>query len=299
MDNLFSNKEEHFGPIWFIPGKNKGRYPYCHSLYIEEDQILIDPSSNKKRLLELSKGPGVKEIWLSHAHEDHLMYLSLFKDKQIAMSKADSYALQDLEHLFDAYDVEEKDKPSWTEFFQRIIKFKPVKVDKYLKQNNELQLKSGPVKIIATPGHTPGNLSFYFKNQNLLFSGDYDLSDFGPWYGDANSCLYSTIDSVNKLSEINADTCIVSHEKGIFKNVSKLIWDNYLGVISERENKLLELLKTPKNIKNIISQNIVYGKPGKEKGYFDFGEKAIMTKHLDKLIKTGRVYKDREIYYKC
>ena len=37
--------EKHFGPIWFIPGENKGKYPFCHSIYIEGPGILIDPAS--------------------------------------------------------------------------------------------------------------------------------------------------------------------------------------------------------------------------------------------------------------
>ena len=27
--------EQNFGPVRIIPGPNKGRYPYCHSVYIE------------------------------------------------------------------------------------------------------------------------------------------------------------------------------------------------------------------------------------------------------------------------
>ena len=33
--------EKHFGPIWFIPGDNEGKYPFCHSIYIEGPGILI------------------------------------------------------------------------------------------------------------------------------------------------------------------------------------------------------------------------------------------------------------------
>ena len=39
-----------FGPLKVIPGKNQGRYPYCHSIYIEEAGVLIDPGSDRERL---------------------------------------------------------------------------------------------------------------------------------------------------------------------------------------------------------------------------------------------------------
>jgi len=43
-------EEKHFGPVWFIPGENKGKYPFCHSVYIEGECILIDPASDRNRL---------------------------------------------------------------------------------------------------------------------------------------------------------------------------------------------------------------------------------------------------------
>jgi hypothetical protein len=29
-----------WGPVSVLPGKNQGRYPYCHSIYIEEAGVL-------------------------------------------------------------------------------------------------------------------------------------------------------------------------------------------------------------------------------------------------------------------
>ena len=45
-------EERKFGPVWFIPGERNGKYPYCHSLYIEGEGggILIDASSDRERL---------------------------------------------------------------------------------------------------------------------------------------------------------------------------------------------------------------------------------------------------------
>ena len=53
-------KETHFGPVLFIPGENNGKYPNCHSIYIEGDKVLIDPASDRERLVQLRKDPGVK-----------------------------------------------------------------------------------------------------------------------------------------------------------------------------------------------------------------------------------------------
>jgi hypothetical protein len=51
-------RERLFGPICFIPGKNKGKYPYCHSLFIEGAGILIDPASDRERLTRAVNTPA-------------------------------------------------------------------------------------------------------------------------------------------------------------------------------------------------------------------------------------------------
>jgi glyoxylase-like metal-dependent hydrolase (beta-lactamase superfamily II) len=62
-----------------------------------------------------------------------------------------------------------------------------------------LDLGSLKVKLVATPGHTPGHLSFFFPDEESLFLGDYDLTTFGPWYGDVYSGIEQTITSLRKL----------------------------------------------------------------------------------------------------
>jgi glyoxylase-like metal-dependent hydrolase (beta-lactamase superfamily II) len=71
-------QERHVGPIWFIPGDNNGIYPNCHSIYLEGDGIVVDPGSDRLRLMALKKDPGVREVWLTHWHEDHTVHLDLF-----------------------------------------------------------------------------------------------------------------------------------------------------------------------------------------------------------------------------
>lgn len=96
-----------FGPVWFVPGRNRGKYPHCHSVYIEGAGVLIDPASDHAILSELRQGPGVKEIWLSHWHEDHLTYLEIFEDLPFKVSQKDAPPLADLETFLDWYEMDE------------------------------------------------------------------------------------------------------------------------------------------------------------------------------------------------
>jgi len=65
--------------------------------------VLIDPSSDRKRLTHIRDVHGVREIWLSHWHEDHFMHLVLFDDLPLCISEPDAPPLADLDLLLDWY----------------------------------------------------------------------------------------------------------------------------------------------------------------------------------------------------
>jgi len=292
-------EEKHFGPVWFIPGKNSGKYPYCHSIYIEDAGVLIDPASDKERLIELRKQSGVKEIWLSHWHEDHFMHLDLFDDLPFCIMEQDAIPLSDIEILMDSYGVDEEYREFWRPLYHEVFHFRPRKPARFLQDGAVMDLGSITVNVMNTPGHTPGHVAFFFQEIGLLYMADYDLSNFGPWYGDAESSIEKTIASVRRLQRIPATTWITSHEQGLFEEDPGELWDRYLGVIDVREQKLLQLLEKPKTFQEIIEACIIYGKPRKPAYFFEFGEKAHMRKHLEQLIRNGTVAMRNGRYFSC
>jgi glyoxylase-like metal-dependent hydrolase (beta-lactamase superfamily II) len=292
-------EERRFGPVWFIPGERDGKYPYCHSLYIEKEGILIDPSSDRERLARLREDPGVKAVWLSHWHEDHLMHLGLFHDLPLWTSEEDAPPLSDLEIFLDWYGMEDKDglhRSEFRKFMEEQFNFRPRKPDRFLRGGETLPFGSVTVEVIAAPGHTPGNLAFHFKEPGVLFLGDYDLTPFGPWYGDVYSSIEDTMASIEHLRQVPARVWITGHEQGVFEQEPGRLWDEYVNVILQREEKLLSLLSQPRDRQEIIEAWIVYGKPREPKYLFEFGEWAIMEKHLERLIRQGRVTHEQERY---
>ena len=126
--------------------------------------------------------------------------------------------------------------------------------------------------------------------------GDYDLTPFGPWYGDLYSDIEATITSVNHLRRIPARVWVASHEYGVFEFDPEDLWDRYLAVIDEREIRLLDFLGTPRNMAEIVDASIVYGKKGEPKQFYEFGERALMGKHLDRLMSRGMVVCEGDTY---
>jgi glyoxylase-like metal-dependent hydrolase (beta-lactamase superfamily II) len=289
-------EEQHFGPVWFIPGENQGKYPFCHSLYIEEAGILIDPASNRERLLQLRQDQGVKMVWLSHAHEDHLMHLDLFDDLPLWISDKDSPPLSSLEIFLDSYGMDNDFRKYWRQRFKEEFHFKPRKPTQFLQGGQVIDLGMVTVEVISTPGHTPGHLAFFFRGPKVLFLGDYDLTRFGPWYGDVHASIEETIDSVNRLKRISAEVFLTSHEAGVFMGDPGKLWDDYLSVIYERERRLLEYLIEPRTLEEIVRAWLVYGRQREPKGFFEFGERALMKKHLERLIRSGSVFQEEGRY---
>ncbi len=282
--------EHTFGAIRFIPGGNRGRYPCCHSIYIAGAGVLIDPASDRERLARLRGEEGVREVWLSHWHEDHFTHLDLFDDLPLRVSAPDAPMLSGMEQFLDGYGI---DRPDHRAFWRRVLTeqfhFKPRTPSAYLSGGQVVDLGPVTVEILETPGHTPGHLAFLFREEAVLFMGDYDLTAFGPWYGDTLSSIPQTIASVERLRQVPARVRLTGHEKGIFETEPGDLWERYLGVIAVREARLLELLAEPKTLEEIAGAWIVYGRPRDPVEFFAFGEQAIMKKHLEQLTAQGRV----------
>jgi glyoxylase-like metal-dependent hydrolase (beta-lactamase superfamily II) len=154
------------------------------------------------------------------------------------------------------------------------------------------------VEVIHTPGHTPGHLAFFFEEPKVLFMGDYDLTAFGPWYGDRYSSIQKTITSIERLRQIPARVWLACHESGVFEVEPGALWDQYLDVIKEREEKLLKLLALPRKMEEIVEASIVYGRPREPKALFELGESLTMKKHLEKLIEESRVLQEGDRFFK-
>ena len=287
-----------WGPVNFIPGPNSGKYPYCHSLYIQgERKVIIDPASDREQLQALLDGPGVDLVWLSHVHEDHFMHLDLFKDKELWVGAPDAPALADLDVFLDFYGVlGGEERGFWKEIMLTQFNYQPRSVQRTFQDGEVIDLGGVTVEVLATPGHTQGHFSFYFREQELLFLGDYDLTKFGPWYGDHFSDLEATITSINRLRQCPARAWVAAHEQGVFEEEPGDLWDRYLKVIDDREAKLVDLLEQPRTMAEIIDARIMYRKKREPKEFYDFGERGHMIKHLERLMAQGRVALEGETY---
>ncbi|WP_254530525.1 MBL fold metallo-hydrolase [Natrinema gelatinilyticum] len=56
-------------------------------------------------------------------------------------------------------------------------RYTPVEVDLELMAGARISTLAGPMEVVATPGHSPGHISLYFPDGNLLIAGDALVAD--------------------------------------------------------------------------------------------------------------------------
>jgi len=299
MPPEFQSKK--FGPVHFIPAAGKGKYPYSNSVYVEGAGVLIDTGAGREALAALKDGPGVREVWLTHWHEDHIAGLDLFEDLPLHQMEIEAEALAGVEHFLDWYGIESEEfRDYWRKSLVEDFHYRPRRATSFFKPGEIIDLGGCSVEVILTPGHTPGCTSFFFRDEGVLFMTDYDLTRFGPWYGDRDSSIDATIASLERLRKMPARVWLTSHEGGCFQEGQddiRALFDGYLDVIDQREEKLLEYLRSaPHTMAEIVGQCIVYRKPREPRAFFEWGEKAIISKHLDRLVQRGKVAFEDERY---
>jgi len=259
-------------------------------------RLLIDPASNRDRLARISATLGVDAVMLSHWHEDHFMHLDLFDDKPLWISTEDVEPLLSLDNFLDAYGMQGEERESWINTMCEAFHFKPRVPHRVIHGGEVIDLGGVTLEVVPTPGHTPGHCALYFREEEILFLGDYDLTSFGPWYGDVNSDIDQLLASAEKLRSMQARTWLASHKNGVFITNPEELWDPYINVVHQRDQKLMDLLKEPRTMADVIDARIVYKKKREPKEFFDFGERAIMGKHLERMIKNGHVTFDGKAY---
>lgn len=168
-------------------------------------RVVHDPSCSLQKLTDLKQRDGVDQVWLSHWHEDHIGFLNLFDGCGLRISESDFPPLTDMEIFLDWYGIQEKNlREFWKNVIVNQFNYRPRREALFLQDGNVIDLGSLKVQVIRLAGHTPGHLSFFFPDEAVLFLGDYDLTSFGPWYGDLYSSIEQTIASIHKLKSIPA-----------------------------------------------------------------------------------------------
>ena len=135
------------------------------------EAVIIDPGDRADILIKDWKDRNwhPQAVLLTHGHFDHIGGCEELK------AAADAYAGEHGENPVKIY-AGEAEKKFLLDTKSNLSKDmgRPVTVtaDVYLKDGEELDLDGIRIKVLATPGHTAGGVSYYFPERGFLICGD-------------------------------------------------------------------------------------------------------------------------------
>ncbi|MFX1474156.1 MAG: MBL fold metallo-hydrolase [Promethearchaeota archaeon] len=280
--------------IYLVPGGNKGRFPYSHSvLIVDNETVLIDTGCGIETLKQIRKEYRIDYVINSHTHIDHIAGNWLFQDKPLFVPEQGFTSRGSLVKLSQRF-VNEPLGPRWRKFAREILGVRDCEpTDSY---NEDTRFSFGEVTLtpIYTPGHTIDHYCFLEETERILFSFDYDLTSF-PWYGHAESSLADFRSSVKRLKALSPKIVVSSH-KGIITEDIGARFDAFYNKLDERNERILSLLGSGKTVEQLVDHAPIYGRFPYVKSLLRYWEAVMILKHLEELEKEGRVQRQGESY---
>lgn len=113
----------------------------CYFLISDKEAVILDPGPGIKKVLEEIKKEKVKVKYIinTHYHLDHTA-----GNKAIKKETGAEILIHEAERKY--------------------FKFSGIKVDRFLKDGDEIKIKNEILKVIHTPGHTKGSICLLGEN---------------------------------------------------------------------------------------------------------------------------------------
>jgi len=283
--------------IFLVCGKNNGKFPYSHSiLIVDEDIVLIDSGCGISTLKNIKKDYKINYVVNSHTHPDHSAGNWLFNKTPIYVPKEGIETSGNIIALSERF-VNKRLAPVWREFVKKEMNFRSCKPTYSYDERMKFDFGETKLEAIYTPGHTVDHYCFFERKEGILFSFDYDLTNF-PWYGHEESSLIEFKKSVKKLMALCPKIVVSSHRGIIDKNVHKE-FENYLKIIEDRNRKIFSLINERKCIDQILRTAPIYGRYPYAKQLLRYWEKQMVKKHLELLKLEGKIKRKGKFYVKA
>ena len=178
----------------------------------------------------------VSHILITHAHLDHSGSLAFLKKATGAKVVASATE----------QDYIRGDKKLWQmnregisgKLFKAVLfiaetffyTFQPAAVDIACAGGEKIDWDGG-IQVIATPGHSPGSLSYYVPDKGIVFTGDALSGVPEPRLPPRSGCAdyRQALESVKKLAPLIINICCFGHGKPVIRGadgvIKKLIAD--------------------------------------------------------------------------
>jgi glyoxylase-like metal-dependent hydrolase (beta-lactamase superfamily II) len=253
---------------------------FCYLLKDGRDVILIDTGWNtddsyavlKENLQKYeTQAEAITQIVITHLHPDHFGLAGVLKQKSkavVCMHRKDTDLIkeryEEYKELLDIlhawlrlHGTPKAELERMLRASLPMLKFvQPIFPDILLDGSEEIKTSHRTLRVISTPGHTPGNICLYIPETKVLVSGDHVLPgitpnvSLNPQY--KGSPLHDYLNSLRKLKKLEVDAVFPAHEHA-FSNLPKRIeeiekhhkerLDETLNVLATDEETAYEVAK--------------------------------------------------------
>mgnify|MGYP001617982235 CR=1 FL=1 len=135
---------------------------------LANEGVVIDPGDSGEYISEeiVREGFDLRSVLLTHGHFDHVLAaleIKLNFGVPIRLNERDEFL----------YQKAPESAKHWAGVGTGLV----AKIDEYIKEGEEIVFGRNRLKVVETPGHTPGSVCFYEKREKMLFTGDLLFAD--------------------------------------------------------------------------------------------------------------------------
>lgn len=275
------------------------KFGSCALFVRGEHNYVIDPSSSREVLTEISGLIQPDRLLITHYHTDHRRNQAMFADLPLTVPHIERDAFLTW--------------ASWCEFTgfegpigQAVVQWLTSDGGTVL-QTPQATLRDGQAiegmglgaTWVAMPGHTVGHGGVYFKDAEILCVTDIEMGELGPWYGNRASSLADFRATMGQLRGFTqVQRFVTSHDAGVmeaeafFRELAA-----FESHFDRRNEMILDLLyEKPRTLEDMAKgRGIVYRPASMAKhAHLWFFESRMIELHLEELAGQQLVGRDQK-----
>lgn len=228
-----------------IQGFKFGSWPFgkpklfVHTFFV--DGLLIDTghSNMRKEIVETLSPLDVKQIFITHHHEDHSGNLRTFQKHFKCPTYASTLCVELMKH------------PPKISFAQWLTWGKAASNINIIPEDKMIKTPQHQFEVIPIPGHAIDMVGLYEKNKGWLFSGDLFVNDYIRYFM-KNESMGAQIESIKKVLKLDFEILMCSHNPQ-FKDGKRRL-QNKLNFFEDFYGKVKDLHQKKLSVNTIIQE---------------------------------------------